>query len=140
VRGPAVAPGNVQRDPPLVLIVDDFEDARDMYAEYLAFKGYNVMTANSGGECIDAVRTHHPALILLDIRMPLMSGTDTMKMLRSNACLVDTPIVALTAYALDGERAKLLAAGFDAVIAKPCLPDELSIAIDRLLEKRRSPF
>jgi two-component system cell cycle response regulator DivK len=122
---------------PLVLIVDDFDDALDIYDQYLTFKGYRVMTAKSGAEGIEIARVHHPAVIFMDLRMPDMTGTETMRLLRSEAAFDAVPIVALTAHALYEERVKALAAGFDEVIPKPCLPDELVAAVDRLLATER---
>ena len=73
------------------------------------------------------------ALILLDIRMPDMTGTEVMRTLRSDPEFRTVPIIALTAHALDDERQAALSAGFDAVVAKPCLPDELLAFIENLL-------
>ena len=72
--------------------------------------------------------------MFLDVRMPELTGVDTIRLLRANPAMAAVPIVALTAYALDGERRDLLAAGFDEVIAKPCLPDDLEVALIRLLQ------
>lgn len=119
---------------PLVLVVDDFDDAREIYETYLTFRGYRVKTASSGQECLEVAEREHPAVVFLDIRMPELTGIDTIRLLRANPRLNLVPIVALTAYALDGERRDLLAAGFDEVIAKPCLPNDLETAIIRLLQ------
>lgn len=129
-------PGD-QSAAPLILIVDDFADALDIYGSYLTFHGYRVLTASNGAGCIELARTHHPDLILLDIRMPVMTGIEALRLLRADASLATVPVVALTAYALDSERDEALAAGFDQVIAKPCLPDALYEAITALLEARR---
>jgi CheY-like chemotaxis protein len=122
---------------PLILIVDDFDDARELYEEYLTFKGYRVATANSGVRAIEIARAQRPAVILMDLRMPGINGIDAMKTLRTDPAFNHVPIVAFTAHALDGEKLIALAEGFDEVIAKPCLPDELAEAVDRLLEKWR---
>lgn len=114
----------------LVLLADDFDDARDMYSEYLRLSGIRVITAAGGQEAIDLAREHLPALILMDIRMPGVTGTDAMLELRKDPRLARVPMIALTAHALDRERAAILADGFDDVISKPCLPDEL-VAIVR---------
>lgn len=118
----------------MVLIVDDFEDARIIYETYLTFRGYRVRTASSGSECIDVACRERPAVIFLDVRMPELTGIDTIRLLRANPAMALVPIVALTAYALEGEKQDLLAAGFDEVIAKPCLPDDLEAALIRLLQ------
>ena len=118
---------------PLILLVDDFEDALAIYGQYLDFRGYRVVVARNGEEAIAEARSHRPDLILLDIRMPGMSGIDALRVLRSDPALTETPIVALTAQALDSERVVALAAGFDEVVSKPCLPNELVDLIERLL-------
>jgi two-component system cell cycle response regulator DivK len=112
-------------DPSIILIADDFEDARELYAEYLRFSGLRVVTAASGEEALTEAREHRPALVLMDVRMPGMTGTDAMRILRQDSQFAQTPIIALTAHALESERAAILADGFDGVISKPCLPDEL---------------
>jgi CheY-like chemotaxis protein len=122
---------------PLVLIVDDFDDALEIYAQYLTFKGYRVLTATNGADAIVAARVHRPALIFMDLRMAVMTGTEAMLLLRSDPAFSRVPIIALTAHALEEERVEALAAGFDEVIPKPCLPDELTAAVDRLLAINR---
>jgi two-component system cell cycle response regulator DivK len=124
---------------PLILIVDDFDDALDIYEQYLTFKGYRVVTARSGREAIDVARTRMPAVILMDLSMAVMTGTEAMRILRSDTTFSDVPIVAFTAHALHDERQAALHAGFDDVVAKPCLPDELVTAVDRLLTTPRRP-
>ncbi len=117
-----------------ILLVDDFEDGLDMYQEYLTYRGYHVLVARNGEEAISQARAHRPDVILLDIRMPGMTGTDAMRVMRSDPSVRRVPIIALTAQAFDGERIAALAAGFDELIPKPCLPDELVLALERILE------
>jgi two-component system, cell cycle response regulator DivK len=114
-----------------ILLVDDYEDGLDMYREYLTYRAYQVVVARTGEEAIAQARRHRPDVILMDIRMPVMTGTDAMRVLRADPSFQRTPIIALTAHALDGERRAALAAGFDEIIAKPCLPDQLVLAIER---------
>ena len=116
-----------------ILLVDDFEDGLDMYQEYLTYRGYDVIVARNGQEAIVQARAHRPNVILLDLRMPVMTGTDAMRVLRTDPSFQYVPIVALTAHALDGERNDALTAGFDELISKPCLPDQLAFAIERIL-------
>ena len=117
----------------LILLVDDYEDALDIYREYLVYRGYRVIVARNGREAIDMAERHRPDLILLDLRMPGLSGLEVIKVLRRDRGMQQCPIVALTAHALDAERVEALRAGFDEVIAKPCLPDELAEAVGRIL-------
>jgi CheY-like chemotaxis protein len=123
--------------PPLILLVDDFDDALDIYGTYLTHKGYRVHVARNGIEAIAEAERELPAVILLDLRMPVLDGTAALHRLRANPAFADTPIVALTAHALDEQRQAALEAGFTTVIAKPCLPDELAAAIATLLGEAR---
>jgi len=118
-----------------ILLVDDFDDGRELYAEYLSFKGYPVRTAASGAEAIQAIQAEHPSLILMDIGMREMTGTAALKWLRENHVCDEVPIVALTAFALEEEVTQALADGFDAVIPKPCLPDDLLTFVTSILSK-----
>jgi two-component system cell cycle response regulator DivK len=119
-----------------ILLVDDFEDGLEMYQEYLTYRGFHVVAARTGEEAVAQARLHRPDVILLDLRMAGMTGTDAMRILRADPSFVNTPIVALTAHALDGERRLALEAGFDELIAKPCLPDALVTAVERILHNR----
>jgi two-component system cell cycle response regulator DivK len=121
----------------LVLLVDDYEDGADMYAEYLRFYGYQVLIARTGQEAVDLARSARPALILMDLEMPIISGLNAMRLIRSDESLNQTRIVALTAHALNKERDDAIRAGFDDYIAKPCLPDTLMAAIEHLLTTER---
>ena len=118
---------------PMIMIVDDFEDARDIYREYLTFKGYEVVLASNGFEAVQLARSDRPSIIFMDLRMPGMTGAEALQELRSDEQLRGVPIIAFTAHALEAERVGALLDGFDEVIAKPCLPDELLAAIERLL-------
>jgi two-component system, cell cycle response regulator DivK len=110
---------------PLVLLVDDFDDALDMYTEYFTYYGFRVVTARDGAQAMTVAQQHRPDIILMDIRMPVMDGTDAMRALRRDSSFDRVPILAVTSLAFDEERALALRAGFDDVVAKPCLPDEL---------------
>lgn len=123
---------------PLVLLVDDFLDALDMYREYLIYRGYSVTTAKSGEEAIRAAAVECPDVVLMDVQMPDMNGVEAMRILRSREEFARVPIVALTAHAMDNERQQLLIDGFDEVIPKPCLPNALADAVERLLEFPRT--
>ena len=118
---------------PLILVVDDVEDNRSLYAEYLLFRGYRVSTAETGLDALDMLMTERPDVILLDLRMPGLSGEATLGRIRTRPELSRTPVVALTAHALDQERRQALAAGFDFFLSKPCLPDDVVRVIESLL-------
>ena len=121
------------------MLVDDYEDALDLYSEYLRFHGYNVTVARNGQEAVDLARAERPALILMDSQMPGLSGLKALHLLRTDEAFAQTPIVALTAHALEAERLEALRSGFDEVIPKPCLPDVLMAEVQRLLTTVRQP-
>jgi CheY-like chemotaxis protein len=124
--------------PPLrsVLVVDDYVDALEMVGEYLAFRGYHVRLASTGRQALDLAHAECPDIILLDLQMPGMNGIEVLHLLRSDAAFASTPIVALTAHALESERAAAEREGFDAFIAKPCLPDELVSLMETIFAAR----
>ena len=134
VRPDPVAPP-AAGEPPLILLVDDFEDALDIYGQYLTYRGYRVVVARNGKDAVKKAQVCRPDLILLDLRMPVMTGTDALRIMRADQTLADVPIIALTAHALDAERRNALEAGFDDFIAKPCLPDDLVAVVDRLVPR-----
>lgn len=119
-----------------VLVVDDYPDSLEMIGEYLTFRGYQVQLASTGPQAVALARAQCPDIILLDIQMPGMNGVEVLHLLRSDATFVSTPIVALTAHALQSERAAAEREGFDAFIAKPCLPDELVTQMEKIFAAR----
>ena len=121
------------RERPLVLIADDFSDALEMYGEYLRFLGFGVVLAGDGEEAVRLAREHEPDIVLMDVRMPRMTGTAALRTLRKEPRFERVPIIALTAHALESERDAILGDGFDGVISKPCLPDDLVATVRRTL-------
>jgi two-component system, cell cycle response regulator DivK len=124
---------------PLLLLVEDFDDAREMYRDYLAFSGFRVETARDGQEAIDKARALAPDLILMDLSLPGIDGWEATRLLKADPATRRLPIVALSAHAMaaDGERA--LAAGCDGFIAKPCLPPDLVLQIAPFLKLQPQP-
>jgi len=116
-----------------ILVVDDYDDGLEMYGEFLTFHGYRVLLARSGAEAIKIACADHPDLILMDLEMPRMNGSQALRFIRAENACAGTPIVALTAHAFATDRAQAFRDGFDDVIAKPCLPDELLARIEHLL-------
>jgi len=122
---------------PSILLVDDFEDELEMYEEYLIYRGFQVVVARTGEQAAAQARLHRPGVILFALRMPGMTGTEAMRILRADPSFVKTPVIALTAHTLDAERRLVLDAGFDELIEKPCLPDALVAAVERILRDGR---
>jgi CheY-like chemotaxis protein len=110
---------------PLVLLVEDYDDAREMYRDYLEFSGFRVETARDGREAIE--KAHHlmPDLILMDLSLPGIDGWEATSRLKQNPATMHLTIVALSAHALAAEGDRAREAGCDGFIAKPCLPHEL---------------
>jgi CheY-like chemotaxis protein len=122
-----------QRARPLVLVVEDYQDAREMYGEYLRFTGFDVVEASNGYEAIDRATTLQPDIVLMDLALPKMDGWEATRLLKSDARTKDIPIVALTGHALAGHADSATRAGCDAFVTKPCLPDVLVAEIERVL-------
>jgi two-component system cell cycle response regulator DivK len=122
------------RAQPLVLVVEDYPDAREMYSAYLQFSGFEVAEATNGLEAIEMAETLMPDIILMDLALPRMDGWEATRHLKANTRTHHIPVVALTGHALAGHAEGAREAGCDAFVTKPCLPDALVAEIKRLLE------
>ena len=121
---------------PLVLVVDDYQDAREMYAEYLSFSGFRVEEASTGAEAIEKAFALRPDVILMDLSLPGMDGWTATRRLKNDERTRGIPVVALTGHALAGASEGARQAGCDAFVTKPCLPDELVVEVRRMLHRR----
>ena len=120
----------------LVLVVEDYEDAREMYSAYLQFSGYRVAEAANGLEAIEKTLELLPDIILMDLALPKMDGWEATRRLKTDERTKHIPIVALTGHALAGYAEGARQAGCDAFVTKPCLPDALVEEIQRMLASR----
>jgi CheY-like chemotaxis protein len=118
---------------PLILVVDDYQDAREMYAEYLQFSGFRVAEAKNGNEAVDQAFALKPDLILMDLSLPGMDGWEATRRLKADDATRHIPIVALTGHALAGASEGARKAGCDSFVTKPCLPDDLVVEVRRML-------
>lgn len=118
---------------PLILVVDDYEDAREMYAEYLRFCGYRVAVARNGNEALEQAFALMPDLILMDLSLPGMDGWEATRQLKADERTRRIPVVALTGHALAGASEGAKKAGCDSFVTKPCLPDDLVVEVRRML-------
>jgi CheY-like chemotaxis protein len=118
---------------PLILVVDDYQDAREMYAEYLQYSGFRVAEAKNGNEAVAQARSLRPDLILMDLSLPGMDGWEATRVLKADEDTKDIPIVALTGHALAGASEGARKAGCDSFVTKPCLPDDLVVEVRRML-------
>ena len=123
------------RDRQLVLVVEDYQDAREMYAAYLQFSGFDVAEAANGVEAVEKATALLPDIVLMDLALPRMDGWEATRRLKADARTRHIPVVALTGHALAGHADGAREAGCDAFVTKPCLPDALVAEIRRLLDQ-----
>jgi len=118
-----------------ILLIEDNEQNRYLLTFLLEQSGYEVRSAADGPSGIEAARALPPSLILLDIQLPLMDGYAVARALRQSDALQETPIIAVTSYAMPGDREKALAAGCTGYIEKPINPEtfiaEMELALAR---------
>lgn len=119
-----------------ILLVDDFEDAREMYTTYLQFEGFEVLTASTAVEALKLAATEQPDLILMDAGLPGMTGWDAIVELKNDRTTRDIPVLMLTGHVLKESQERAAEAGADGFIPKPCLPDELTREIRHALKSR----
>lgn len=124
---------------PLILVVDDYADAREMYAEYLEFSGFRTAQAKNGVEALEQAFELTPDVILMDLSLPVMDGWEATRRLKKDSRTRSIPVVALTGHALEGHSESARDAGCDAFLAKPCLPDELVEHVKQILAGLRRP-
>jgi len=119
---------------PVVLLVDDLPDQRELYRQYLEFAGYDVAVARDGFEAVDQALSVHPDVIIMDLAMPGLDGFETTQRLRALEATRGIPVIALTAH---GElpREWALTAGCVAYLKKPCYPHDLAMEISAVLDK-----
>jgi CheY-like chemotaxis protein len=127
------------RKVPLVLIVDDYAEGREVCAEYFAFRGYRVATAEDGLDALDKAHALRPDVIIMDLSLPRLDGWEASRRLKGDERTRHVPIVALTAHALASAREKAVAAGCDAVMTKPCPPRDLEAEVRRRLGMESEP-
>ena len=123
-----------EQNTPLILVVDDYQDAREMYAEYLQFSGFRVAEARNGNEAVEQAVALKPDLILMDLSLPGMDGWEATRRLKADDTTRHIPIVALTGHALAGASEGAKKAGCDSFVTKPCLPDDLVVEVRRMLD------
>jgi two-component system, cell cycle response regulator DivK len=119
-----------------IVLVEDNEDNRDMLSRRLTRKGFEVLIAVNGEEAVELVKKEQPALVLMDISLPLMDGFEATRRLKSLDDTKNIPIVALTAHAMSGDREKAIDAGCDDYDVKPVELTRLLSKIENLLKTR----
>lgn len=116
-----------------IALVEDNPDNRLLVRAILEDL-YDITEYESGNEALEGLKRDRPALVLLDISLPGMDGTEVLRHIRTDESLRDLPVVALTAHAMTGDREKFLSAGFDDYLTKPIVDEQVLIGvIGRLL-------
>jgi CheY-like chemotaxis protein len=129
--------GAAQRERPVVLIAEDQQDLRQLYAQHLTMSGFDVIEAGNGAEAIDLTSSRMPDVVLMDLSMPIIDGWEATKRLRADARTAHIPVVALTAHDGSGELERATSAGCNWFVPKPCPPDALITEIRRVLSAPR---
>jgi two-component system, cell cycle response regulator DivK len=119
-----------------VAVVEDNADNR-LLVRAIIGDAYDVREFTSGDEALDAFARAAPDVVLLDISLPGLSGLEVLARLRADARLARVPVVALTAHAMDGDRQRYLAAGFDGYVSKPILDE--TVLLDAIARALRRP-
>jgi CheY-like chemotaxis protein len=121
---------------PTILLVEDNEMNRDMLSRRLQRKGHEVLIALDGVQGVELARSHNPDLILMDMSLPVLDGWQATQQLKATPETNSIPIIALTAHAMAGDRAKCLEVGCDDYDTKPVEFSRLLSKIQALLEKK----
>ncbi len=120
---------------PLVLVVDDYQDAREMYVEYLDYSGFRTAEATNGVEALEKAFALQPDVILMDLSLPVMDGWEATRRLKADERTKAIPVVALTGHALAGHSEGAKEAGCDSFLTKPCLPEAVVVEVKRMVGK-----
>jgi len=118
-----------------IVIAEDERDIRDLVAFTLRFAGHEVSTASNGEEAVELAKKENPDIILLDVRMPRMTGYDACREIKKQPALVDTPVVFLSAKGQEAEVETGMDAGAEEYLLKPFAPDELTSRVSEILAK-----
>jgi len=116
-----------------ILVAEDKASSRELLRAVLEKQGFKVIEAVNGEEALQKARAEIPDLVLLDLHMPIRNGYEVLEELRKEARFVSVPIVAVTASAMQGDRERAIAAGFNGYLTKPLPLSNLRSEIQRLL-------
>jgi two-component system, cell cycle response regulator DivK len=104
---------------PQVLVVEDNERNMKLFRDVLRASGFRTLEATTGERAVELVLEHRPDLVLMDIQLPGIDGVEALGRLRADDRIASLPVLALTAQAMEGDRERFLAAGFDGYLSKP---------------------
>ncbi len=133
----SITPVNINIDPaisPLILLAEDNEASISTFTAYLSARNYRLIVAKHGAEAVALAKTHQPDIILMDIQMPGMDGLEATRLIRADADLMTTPIIALTALAMPGDQERCITSGANQYLSKPVGLRQLVQVIQQLLE------
>ena len=108
-----------------ILVVEDNEKNMKLFRDVLVATGYRTLEATTGGAAVDMASEHKPDLVLMDIQLPDLDGVEALRRLRTDERTAMIPVLALTAQAMQGDRERFLAEGFDGYVSKPVNVREL---------------
>ncbi len=118
---------------PLVLVVDDYQDAREMYSQYLQASGFRVAVAQSGTEAVRVARELKPDCILMDLALPGIDGWEATRQLKADGSTSRIPVVAITGHTSELASRDARAAGCASFVIKPALPDAVVSEVRKAL-------
>jgi two-component system, cell cycle response regulator DivK len=119
----------------LILIIEDNDNSRKLLRDVLQVKGYETIESETGEEGLRLAMQRRPALILMDIQLPGISGIEALQALRADPQTRDTPVIAVTASVMHNQQGAITSAGFDALERKPISVSSLLVKIRELLER-----
>jgi two-component system cell cycle response regulator DivK len=119
-----------------VLIAEDNAVNRELLHELLETGGYEVLEACDGQQALHMIEQTQPDILVLNIGMPVLDGFGVIRKIRENSCLATVPVLAVTAYAMQGDREKIMKSGFNGYLSKPVDARSLAEELNRLLSKR----
>ncbi|HXA96284.1 MAG TPA: response regulator [Candidatus Dormibacteraeota bacterium] len=122
----------------LILIIEDNEKNRKLERDILRFHGYQTIEADNGEDGVALAQATPPALVLMDIQLPGISGIEALQRLRADARTRAIPVIAVTASAMAQDRQKIMAAGFDGYHAKPIDVTQFVVAVREMIERHAS--
>jgi two-component system cell cycle response regulator DivK len=120
-----------------ILVVEDNEKNMKLFRDVLLATGYRTLEATTGGEAVALAAEHSPDLVLMDIQLPDFDGVEALGRLRADERFSSVPVLALTAQAMEGDRERFMAAGFDGYLSKPVNIAEFVATVKRYCEDGR---
>jgi CheY-like chemotaxis protein len=119
-----------------ILIAEDNATNRELFRELLEARGHTVVEACDGREALQMIEQAQPDILLLDIGMPVLDGFAVVRAIRENPRVTALPVLAVTAYAMQGDRERIVSSGFDGYLSKPINAKSLAEELERLLSER----